>query len=214
MKRLTVNEVIELVRAKIDEIGWNESVMVDTDNDDKDLDTIIRSCIMDAYRFIIINADVSLLEGKQYNNEMTCFSIDDNLIGHLVLPDDFFRGITARLSSWQSSSDEIINENTSEYRMQSDPYACGTFQHPVVALIHTRRGRELEFYKAKTIQDKLESFIYVPVLNLTMPQLNIDIPDQLSEAFIYYVAGLTLTAFRDELSASLFSIAKQLMGIE
>lgn len=54
MKRLTVNKVIELVRAKIDEIGWNESVMVDTDNDDQDLDTIIRSCIMDAYRFIII----------------------------------------------------------------------------------------------------------------------------------------------------------------
>ena len=100
--------------------------------------------------------------------------------------------------------------------MQADPYACGTAEQPVVALIHTNNGKELEFYKAKTKEDKLKSFVYIPVPtdDLYTGSGDIQLADQLSDAFIYYVAGLTATTFREDVANDFFKVAKNLLGIE
>ena len=209
MKTYTISQVVEAVRTKYDEIKPNESDMIG-DTDDSDMDTLIRSCINDAYRFVINAADLSMLEGKQLSD--ASLTIDDELIAHVALPGDFLRGISLRLSSWQSAASDIITEDTPEYRMQSDPYACGTWQQPVAALVHTSTGREVELYKAKSSHDSLRSFIYAPRWDSSSE--SIDIPDQLSEAFIYYVAGLTATTFREDVANDFFKIAKSLLGIE
>ena len=209
MKTLSVEDIIGLVRTKYDEIGLNESEMISS-TDDSDIDSVIHSCIGEAYRLSVNGADLSMLEGKQLSE--ADFTIDENLVGHVKLPEDFLRGVTARLSSWQSSSSEIINEDTTEYRMQSDPYACGTYQHPVIALVHTSSGRELEFYKAKSKEDTLRSMIYMPSWNGT--DGNVDVPDQIAEAFIYYIAALTATTFREDVANDFFKVAKGLLGME
>ena len=209
MKNFSVQEIVDLVRIKYDEIGLNESEMI-KDSDDSDIDTVIKSCIGDAYRIAVNAADTSMLEGKQL--EGAELEIDGNLVGHVMLPEDFLRGVTARLDSWQSASSLIINEDTTEYRMQSDPYACGTYQHPVIALVHTSNGRELEFYKARSKEDKLKSFVYMPTWNSSSE--SVDIPDQIAEAFIYYIAALTATTFREDVANDFFKVAKGLLGIE
>lgn len=209
MKQYTIQQIVDEVRIKYDEISSNESDMIGT-TDDSDMDTIIKSCISEAYRFVTVNADLSMLEGKQL--EEAGFTIDDDMVGHVRLPEDFLRGITFRLSSWNSSASDIITEDTPEYRMQSDPYACGTWQHPVAALVHTASGRELELYKAKTKEDTLKSFVYIP--NWERSEESIDIPNQLAEAFIYYVAGLTATTFREDVANDFFKVARSLIGIE
>lgn len=209
MKKFSVQEIVDLVRIKYDEIGLNESEMI-KDSDDSDIDTVIKSCIGDAYRIAVNAADTSMLEGKQL--EGAELEIDGNLVGHVMLPEDFLRGVTARLDSWQSASSLIINEDTTEYRMQSDPYACGTYQHPVIALVHTSNGRELEFYKARSKEDKLKSFVYMPTWNSSSE--SVDIPDQIAEAFIYYIAALTATTFREDVANDFFKVAKGLLGIE
>lgn len=210
MKTLSIDEIINKVRTKYDEIALNESNMMDTTNDDLNFNTVIKSCIGDAYRFVVYNADLSMLEGKQLTDSK--LEIDENLIGRIKLPDDFLRGLTFRLSSWQSSSRDIITEESPEYRMQSDPYACGTYQNPIVAIVHTASGREIEFYKAKSTEDKLKSFLYMPSLNEGSEY--VEIPDQVLEAFIYYVAGLTATTFREDVANDFFKVAKGLLGIE
>ena len=156
-----------------------------------------------------------MLEGKQLEDG-SAFTIDANLVGHLALPSDFLRGITSRLSSWQSSAKEIIEENSPEYRMQSDPYACGTPQQPVVALVFASKGKELEFYKANSGTDTLRSFVYVPSLSEAASSGlgNIEIPDQLTEPFIYYIAALTATTFREDVANDFFKVARSLLGIE
>lgn len=209
MKQYTIQQIMDEVRIKYDEISSNESDMIGT-TDDSDMDTIIKSCISEAYRFITVNADLSMLEGKQL--EEADLSIDDDLVGHIRLPEDFLRGITFRLSSWNSSASDIITEDTPEYRMQSDPYACGTWQHPVAALVHTASGRELELYKARTKEDTLKSFVYIP--NWEQSEESINIPNQLSEAFIYYVAALTATTFREDVANDFFKVARSLIGLE
>ena len=214
MKTYSVEQIIEQVRIKYDEFGTDESEMI-VSPDNADMYTIIASNIAPAYRFVVFNADLSMLEGKTVEDNSS-FSIDEELVGHLLLPSDFMRGVTARLSSWKSSPSNIIEENSSEYRMQADPYACGTTEHPVVALIHTNHGRELEFYKAKTKDDTLKSFVYIPAPpdDLHTGTGSILIADQLSDAFIYYVAALTATTFREDVANDFFKVAKNLIGIE
>lgn len=214
MKTYSIEHIIEQVRIKYDEFGADGSEMVESP-DNVDMNTIIASNVGAAYRFIMFNADLSMLEGKAIEED-SGFSIDDNLVGHLSLPADFMRGITARLSSWKSSSSTIIEENSTEYRMQADPYACGTPEYPVVALIHTNNGKELEFYKAKSKEDELKSFVYIPAPldDFSTETGSIQIADQLSEAFIYYVAALTATTFREDVANDFFKVARSLIGIE
>lgn len=209
MKTYTISQVVEAVRVKLDEAKLNESEMLGA-TDDSDMDNLIRSCINDAYRFVINSADLSMLEGKQLTGAV--LTIDDDLIGHVSLPEDFLRGITFRLSSWQSAASDIITEDSPEYRMQSDPYACGTWQHPVAALVHTTSGRKIELYKAKSTGDSLKSFVYAPQWDKGSE--NVDVPDQLAESFIYYVAGLTATTFREDVANDFFKVARSLIGLE
>lgn len=209
MITLTIDQVVKKVRAKYDEMELNESEMINNE-DDSNLSAVIKDSISDAYRFVMMSADPSMLEGKQHINGV--LTIDDNLVGRVDIPNDFLRGITVRLSSWQSSPSEIITDDTPQYRMQSDPYACGTHQEPVAALVHTATGRMMEFYKAKSKQDTITSFAYVPTWNDSSE--SIEIPNQLTNAFIYYTAGLTATTFREDVANDLFKVARGLLGIE
>ena len=208
MKTLSIDEIVSMVRTKYDEISTNESEMIGN-TDDSNFETVVRSCIPDAYRFVVNSADLSMLEGKSLQTKPT---IDDNLIAHIELPDDFLRGVTVRLSSWHSSANEIITEDTPEYRMQSDPYACGTYQYPVAALVHTSDGRKIELYKAKTKQDTILSFVYMPMWK--NGETDVEIPDLLAESFIYYVAALTATTYREDVANDFFKVAKSIIGIE
>lgn len=208
MKTLSIDEIVSMVRTKYDEISTNESEMIGN-TDDSNFETVVRSCIPDAYRFVVNSADLSMLEGKSLQTNPT---IDDNLIAHIELPDDFLRCVTVRLSSWHSSANEIITEDTPEYRMQVDPYACGTYQYPVAALVHTSNGRKIELYKAKTKQDTILSFVYMPMWK--NGETDVEIPDLLAESFIYYVAALTATTFREDVANDFFKVAKSIIGIE
>ena len=214
MKTYSIDQIIEQVRIKYDEFGSSECEMVECP-ENMDMDTIIASNVGAAYRFVTFNADLSMLEGKTIADD-SVFSIDEELVGHLPLPADFMRGVTARLSSWKSSPSIIIEESSTEYRKQADPYACGTPQYPVVALIHTNKGKELEFYKAKSKDDSLKSFVYIPAPpdDLHTGTGSIQISDQLSDAFIYYVAALTATTFREDVANDFFKVARSLIGIE
>lgn len=209
MKSYTITEITELVRQKYDEIGINDSEMM-SDSDSSNMDKIIKSNISAAYRFVVLSADISLLEGKQIQNAE--LSIDENMIGKVKLPDDFLRGISFRLTSWQSAQSDIISEESTEYRMQSDPYACNTWQNPVAALVHTSEGRFIELYKARTKEDTLRSFIYIPTWDKSTESVNV--PEQLAESFIYYVAALTATTFREDVANDFFKVSRSLIGLE
>lgn len=211
MKTYSVEQIIEQVRIKYDEFGTDESEMI-VSPDNVDMDTIIASNIGAAYHFVMMGADLSMLEGQNLKVDDDSLEIDKDLVGHIKLPDDFLRVVTVRLSSWKSSPANVITEGMPEYRMQSDPYACGTFQYPVMAIVNSVEGRFLELYKARTQEDTLKSFVYVPSCSSRNNEVNI--PDMLSDAFIYYVAGLTATTFREDVANDFIKVAKGLIGIE
>ena len=209
MKTYSIDQIIDSVRKKYEEIDANESGMYGT-TDDANFNAVVKSCIADAYRLVILSAESSMLEGKQLANAK--LTVDENLVGHVSLPSDFLRGVTVRLSSWQSSPSDIITEDTPQYRMQSDPYACGTSQMPVAALVHTASGREMELYKAKASTDTIKSFVYIPLWQ--EGSASVEIPEQLANAFIYYVAALSATSLREDVANDFFKVARSLLGLE
>lgn len=209
MKTLSISEIIDKVRVKLDEIAANESEMVVTEEDNSNLNKVIESCVADAYRFVSLNANPGMLEGK--HEEGSTLNIDGSLVGRVAIPSDFLRLINIRLSSWISACSTVVLEDSPEYRMQSNKWVCGNPQKPVVALTHTPSGRVLELYKASTDKDTLKAFTYVPIWNGSG---NVELAEQVVDAFIYYVAGLTMVTFREDVSDRFFAIARNLLGLE
>lgn len=209
MKTLTVQEIINRVRTKIDEIAVNESEMEEADSDNLNLNTIIKSCIADAYRYVSLNADISLLEGKVV--ESPVMVIGDDMVARITLPSDFLRLVNVRLKSWISAPSVIIDEYSAEYRMQSNKWLCGTPARPVAALVRVKEGRQVELYKASSKDDSVKVLAYIPSLESDMS--SVELPVQVIDAFIHYVAALTLVTLREESSADHFKIAQNLLGI-
>lgn len=210
MKTYSVNDIVKKVRVKLDEIAANESEMNGLEADNVNVDTVIKSCIGDAYRLVTMLADVSLLEGK--HSSSASLAIDEKLVGRVSLPKDFLRCLHVRLSSWASSCSEFMSEDSPEYRMQSNKWTCGTPSIPAAALVYNNGSRTIELFKASSKDDKLSSFIYIPVWNESSD--TVEVSDQTSDAFIYFVAALTLTTFREDLANDMFKVARGLIGLE
>lgn len=210
MKTLTVNDIIGRVRTVIDEIAANESEMVLTDEDNVNVNTVIKGCIPVAYRYISTKADASMLEG--IDGTSWKLEIDKNLVAKVTVPSGITRILNARLSSWDSSFGALLDESSPQYRMQSNKWVCGSPKRPVAALVHSKNGRILELFKASSTTDSLSELTYIP--DLVDSGSNVSISDATSEAFIYYVAALTMVTFREDLAESLFSISRNLLGLE
>jgi hypothetical protein len=205
-----VADIVDAVRYRIDEIGANDSDMIGTDKDDEELTSIIQSVIPDAYRLVMLGADVNMLEGS---NDSTGLEIDaDSFVAKKKVPSDFLRLISVRLKSWLSAASDVVKESSAEYRQLSDPYAGADMEHPVAALVYDGADRYFELYKAANMQDALSHFVYVKIPESGAEALNI--PKQLVEAVAWYAAGLTLVAVRDSHADKCLEVAKGLMGGE
>lgn len=214
--RKSVTEIIEAVKICIDEIGLNDAEF-ESGQDNVEMDTIIRSKIIDALRFINGNADWSLIEPDTVLTEASgLVAINENLVGIVSLPDNFMRLCYARFSSWPLylSSEQIIYWNETEYATLSDPYATGTWERPKIAMVLTP-SRTLQLYKAKTLKDTaVVGILTEPAITTDAAgKESFDISPKLLQALIYYISGLTLLTYKDQHADSMFNQAMVLAGI-
>lgn len=210
---LSVDELIVRVRSRIDELGPNDSNMVDlTDKDNDELDRIIKLSAPDALRYILLHGEATSLDGVDYEGTLT---IDEELVGHLRLPEDMLRVTNVRLQSWRSSVPMLVTEESRIYAMQGDEYARGVPERPVAAIVVRDGGKELELYSAKDKEDRLAVCQYVrnPWHGIEEVGLDsYDVPQVLVNAFVYYTAGLTMTAYKEvDFGARLMAIANEMM---
>jgi len=211
---LTIEEILFRVRAKFDEVGINDADFQDQDKDDSEMDQIIIDKIIPSLRYILMNCALEFLDGSlSYITED--FSVDSDLVGHLDSPDNVIRIVNAKLSSWTRSCKNYITEDSDIYAMQSDKYACGTYERPVLALVSKSTGREFQFFHAKTTGDTLSVFCCVlePTIEDDGKGLKIvSVPEKLVDAFIYFTAALSMQAYNNQLYEVLSSTSQSLMG--
>lgn len=210
----SVDDIIKDVRICIDEIALNDSEFVGM-QDNSEMETIIRSKIIDAMRYVHGNADWSLLEPDvKLSMETEGVSVADK-IGKVKLPDNFMRLCYARFSSWPLFLHEPIYWNDKEYATLSNPYATGTWERPKIAMtIHN--GKTLELYKAKDDTDVIEVGILTEPAITTTEELGeqIFVSEKLERALIYYIAGLTLLTYNEQRADNFFNMAMVMMGVD
>lgn len=217
------DEIVSAVRICMDEIGLNDASFMDgTDN--AALDTIIRSKIVDALRYVHGNADTDMLT-PDAEAEIDCKPTDtttDNaeLAGvidkkkkvSIVLPTDLMRLCYVKLGEWVMALSEYILWTDKEYAKLQDSHATGTWERPQMALtLKKDKKRVLELYSAKGIEATTCYMGYMEEPSDSGDGYNIS--DKLYVAFIYYITGLVLLTLKDEHADSMFNQALTLMGI-
>lgn len=221
------------MRLCLDEEAVNLAQIGVGNNDDAYMDNIIADKIPDAVRWCALYAPDGLLRSEKETSGETskgwsvaaegAFVETATVIGTtsggcttFTLPTDFGRLVRVRLTGWSKAVRTPIEEDSDEYLMVNADTAKATTDRPVAALIRTS-PMKLECWpglSGGSGQSTSISICYVSNgSDITTTGSSINIPGQLEPAFIYYIAFLVATAYRDSIASSLLQIAKMHLGL-
>lgn len=229
---MSIEEIIKAVRWCIDEESNNTSEITD-EKDDLYMDNIIKSKINDALHWIAITAASSsvLSDSKSAASDKTdsektvsekvdattsstikVESFDDTKgIGVITMPSDTevinisrVRGI-----GWFKAVTPV-EDTEDEALMMFDDTAKGTEDRPLATIM---RENPIRILLQPIPDEAVISFVGVPKNVDTASSTDIAIPDKLSNAFIYYIAFLLLSAYDDTKANQMYTIALQQLGV-
>ncbi len=160
---------------------------------------LIISRINDALRLVASQAPVTMLgNGKAFADTVGWESRVGYGAGYVVLPDDFFRLITFRMSDWQVAVTETITSDNPLYLRQQSRWSGlrGTPQNPVVAIVQGDVGRVLEFYccnSGPSVSVRQARYFPLPQYDVQSgaEDVEVEVPSLLESAFLCRLASLT-----------------------
>ncbi len=215
---MKVEDIIKAVRWCIDEESNNTSEITD-EKDDLYMDNIIKSKINDALHWVAITAASSpvLSDSKKVDATTTSTikveSFDDTRgIGVITMPSDteVINISRVRGEGWFKAVTPV-EDTDDEALMMYDDTAKGTADRPLATIMRENPICIL----LQPIPDKaVISFVGVPKnVSITSDTTDVAIPDKLSNAFIYYLAFLLLSAYDDTKANQMYTIALQQLGV-
>lgn len=215
---MKVKDIIKAVRWCIDEESNNTSEITD-EKDDLYMDNIIKSKINDALHWIAITAASSpVLSDSQKVDATTTSTIkvenfdETRGIGAITMPSDteVINISRVRGKGWFKAVTPV-EDTGDEALMMFDDTAKGTADRPLATIMRENPIRIL----LQPIPDKaVISFVGVPKnVSIASDTTDVAIPDKLSNAFIYYLAFLLLSAYDDTKANQMYTIALQQLGV-
>uniref|UniRef100_UPI0025FD102B phage adaptor protein n=1 Tax=Prevotella sp. TaxID=59823 RepID=UPI0025FD102B len=215
---MKVEEIIKAVRWCIDEESNNTSEITD-EKDDLYMDNIIKSKINDALHWIAITAASSpvLSDSKKVDATTTSTikveSFDDTRgIGAIKMPSDteVINISRVRGEGWFKAVTPV-EDTDDEALMMYDDTAKGTADRPLATIM---RENPIRILLQPIQKEAVISFVGVPKnVSITSDTTDVAIPDKLSNAFIYYLAFLLLSAYDDTKANQMYTIALQQLGV-
>lgn len=215
---MKVEDIIKAVRWCIDEESNNTSEITD-EKDDLYMDNIIKSKINDALHWIAITAASSpvLSDSKKVDATTTSTikveSFDDTRgIGAIKMPSDteVINISRVRGEGWFKAV-KPVEDTDDEALMMYDDTAKGTADRPLATIM---RENPIRILLQPIPDEAVISFVGVPKnVSITSDTTDVVIPDKLSNAFIYYLAFLLLSAYDDTKANQMYTIALQQLGV-
>lgn len=229
---MSIEEIIKAVRWCIDEESNNTSEITD-EKDDLYMDNIIKSKINDALHWIAITAASSSLlsdsksaaSDKTDSEKTVSEKVDattsstikvesfDNTrgIGVITMPSDteVINISRVRGKGWFKAVTPI-EDTDDEALMMFDDTAKGTEDRPLATIM---RENPIRILLQPIPDEAVISFVGVPKNVDTTSSTDVAIPDKLSNAFIYYIAFLLLSAYDDTKANQMYTIALQQLGV-
>ena len=215
---MKVEDIIKAVRWCIDEESNNTSEITD-EKDDLYMDNIIKSKINDALHWIAITAASSpvLSDSKKVDATTTSTikveSFDKTRgIGAITMPSDteVINISRVRGEGWFKAVTPV-EDTDDEALMMYDDTAKGTADRPLATIM---RENPICILLQPIPDEAVISFVGVPKnVSITSDTTDVAIPDKLSNAFIYYLAFLLLSAYDDTKANQMYTIALQQLGV-
>lgn len=215
---MSIEEIIKAVRWCIDEESNNTSEITD-EKDDLYMDNIIKSKINDALHWIAITAASSpvLSDSKKVDATTTSTikveSFDDTRgIGAIKMPSDteVINISRVRGEGWFKAVTPVEDTDDEALMMYNDT-AKGTADRPLATIM---RENPISILLQPIPEKAVISFVGVPKnVDITSDTTDVAIPDKLSNAFIYYLAFLLLSAYDDTKANQMYTIALQQLGV-
>lgn len=215
---MKIEDIIKQVRWCIDEESNNTSAITD-ENDDTYMDNIINSKINDALHWIAITAASSPVLADSKKVDATTTSTvkveeydTEKGIGIITMPSDteIINISRVRGKGWFKAV-VPVEDTDDEALMMFDENAMGTADRPQATIM---RENPIRILLQPKPEEAVISFVGVPK-NVSISSSNTDvaIPDKLSNAFIYYLAFLLLSAYNDNKATNMYTIALQQLGV-
>ena len=209
-----VNELKKDIRIALDRDGRSQP-LIEGDVDSLAVDDIIESKIEEAARIVEMAAPLHRLEsGKAFGESIAWMAQEKGRGGgYVVLPQDFMRLLSFRMSDWTESVTEAINEQNPKYRLMGSRYAGirGNAQKPVVAIVQYPIGNVLEFYGSEQGRDAyIRHARYMPVPKIENG--TIEISSMVKQAVVYCAASMTAATLNETaLAELLLNQSKEMM---
>ena len=203
-------EMARAVRVAIDMNKGDEPLIMEGDTDTLSLDEIIMAKLADAVRLVEMEAPATMLEsGHDFGDNIF---IGEDGKGFIILPEDFMRLISFRMSDWKRTVFEAISETDPQYALQSSKWKgiCGNPEKPVCAIVRRGEGKVLEFYSCNDNTAIVTQATYVPIPRIDIDG-GIDVAENCYRAAIYRAASLALASVGDQLSTTMLEISKSLL---
>lgn len=215
---MKIEDIIKQVRWCIDEESNNTSAITD-EKDDTYMDNIIKSKINDALHWIAITAASSPVLSDSKKVDATTTStikveeyVAEKGIGIITMPSDteIINISRVRGKGWFKAV-VPVEDTDDEALMMFDESAMGTADRPQAAIM---RENPIRILMQPKPEEAVISFVGVPK-NVSISSLDTDvaIPDKLSNAFIYYLAFLLLSAYNDTKATQMYTIAMLQLGV-
>lgn len=214
---MKVEDIIKQVRWCIDEESNNTSAITD-EKDDLYMDNIIKSKINDALHWIAITAASSSVfaESKKTSDTSLKISVEDydatKNIGIITMDanTEIIAISRVRGNDWFKAVIPVEDTDNEAY-MMFDESAMGTADRPQAVIM---RENPISILLQPKPTEAVVSFVGVPKnVDVSSETTDVAIPDKLSNAFIYYLAFLLLSAYNDNKATHMYTIALQQLGV-
>lgn len=208
--RYPVVQLIKEVRVMLDENTSSTAIAGLEEVPTLMLDEHIESKLEDAARIVISEAPLPELgTGEEFASSIIWESSPGVGKGTIHLPQDFLRLVSFKMSDWRVSVTDPIDEQDPRYALQQSRYAGirGNPQRPVVALVPTPVGVDLEFYTCtggESVHVDKARYLSIPKIK----EGQIELPVKLKRSVCYMAASLVAgTLGRSELASYLLSLS-------
>lgn len=215
---MKIEDIIKQVRWCIDEESNNTSEITD-EKDDLYMDNIIKSKINDALHWLAITAASSPVLSDSKKVDATTTStikveeyVAEKGIGTITMPSDteVINISRVRGKGWFKAV-VPVEDTDDEALMMFDESAMGTTDRPQAAIM---RENPIKILLQPKPEEAVISFVGVPKnVSISSSDTDVAIPDKLSNAFIYYLAFLLLSAYNDNKATQMYTIALQQLGV-
>lgn len=206
-----LSEIEQAVRIAIDENACCDALLQEEDVETLSLNALIRSKVEEGARRVEQDCPLRYLEeGHDFGRNVYWESGGS---GYVLLPEDFMRLISFKMSDWKRTLHEAIDAFHPLYARQSSGCAGlrGNPYKPVCALVNRAEGKALEFYSCESEEAFVEEGIYCPYPKIDCFD-GIDISERCYESIIYATASLVLSAYgATEQSSLLSDLSKTLL---